>query len=85
MNYNPLPAIPRITHAPKKSNHPIGRTVCPIKGMPGLYGLMFGRCVGPLWHLNIMCAVNSPIHTGETLSIRESNPSIIMDVLDDPG
>ena len=27
MNYNPLPAIPRITHAPKKSNHPVGRTV----------------------------------------------------------
>ena len=27
MNYNPLPAIPRITHAPKKSNHRVGRTV----------------------------------------------------------
>ena len=36
MNYNPLPAIPRITHAPKKSNHPVGRTV----GMERLFCLL---------------------------------------------
>ena len=38
MNYNPLPAIPRITHAPKKSNHPVGRTVETMHNL-----LIFGR------------------------------------------
>ena len=43
MNYNPLPAIPRITHAPKKSNHPVGRTVSEIGVILLAYPMIFLR------------------------------------------
>ena len=64
MNYNPLPAIPRITHAPKKSNHRVGRTVFMGTALIYLQSSAKGLCEIYFWNncAFVFCGEGEKMH-----------------------